>query len=96
MMRFEPADLCCQKRSTVTCVTSYERSYNAQVCKRVKTGLFLVLFRPFLNILTNNVQNLMINGRSRDGVFRIRTRDLRIVGTDESTGLWLFPNTAQL
>ena len=44
-------------------------------------------FYPFKYI----VQNLTINGKSLYGVQGIRTRDLRMVGTDESTDLWRPP-----
>ena len=48
-----------------------------------------VYFRPFLNTMTNTVENLTIN-RVID-VLGTRTRGSRMVGTDESTELWRHP-----
>ena len=44
-----------------------------------------VYFRPFLNTMTNTVQNLTI--KSVDGVLGTQTRGGRMVGTDVSTEL---------
>ena len=38
---------------------------------------FCFYFRPFLNAMTNMVQNLTLNGWGADGVIRTRTRDHR-------------------
>ena len=45
-----------------------------------------VYFRPFLNTMTNTVQNFTI--KSVDDVLGIRTQGGRMVAEDESTDLW--------
>ena len=45
---------------------------------KAKLGLFFVYFRPFLNTMTNIVQNLTVNGRCIDGVLGFRTRDRKV------------------
>ena len=56
-----------------------------------QTRPLFVYFRPFLNTMTNTTQNLTI--KSVDGVLWTQTRGGRMVGTDESTELWLHPFT---
>ena len=48
-----------------------------------------VYFPPFLNTITNIVQNKLC--KSIDGVLRIRTRDRKIERADESTELGRTP-----
>ena len=50
-----------------------------------------VYFHPYLKTMTTMVQNLTINRKSMDGELGLRTRNLRMVGTNESTELWLLP-----
>ena len=54
-----------------------------------QTQPFLFIFCPFLNTVTNVVQNLTI--KSVDAVLGIRTWDSKIVGADDSTELWWHP-----
>ena len=44
-----------------------------------------VNFRPFLNSMTNLVQNLTKNGRNVATKLGIRTRDYRMESADEAT-----------
>ena len=57
----------------------------SNVCQ---TRPLFVYFRPFLNTMTNIVQNLTIIGKSVDGVLWIKTAGCRMAGTDESTEFW--------
>ena len=50
-----------------------------------QTRPLFIYFRPFLNTMTNVVQNLTI--KSVDGVLGILTRDCTVVGSDKSTEL---------
>ena len=50
-----------------------------------------IYFRSFLNTMTNIAKELTINGIRVDGVLGIRTRDRKMVGADESTGLCRSP-----
>ena len=52
-----------------------------------------VYFNPFLNAMTNIVQNLIINGKSKDGVLGIRTLDCKMVGADEPAELCRIDDT---
>ena len=55
--------------------------------KMGQTRPLLVCFRPFLNKMTNKVQNLTFNGWSIVDVLGIRTHDRRMVGAGDSTEL---------
>ena len=46
-----------------------------------------VYFRPFLNAMTDMLQNMTINGKSIDGVLGIQTWDCRMVCACKSTEL---------
>ena len=52
-----------------------------------KPVLFFVYSSPFLNTMWNIAQNLTVNEVSVDGELGIRTRDRRMVGTDEFSEL---------
>lgn len=51
-------------------------------------GLSFVYFFPFLNTLTNIVQNLTLYGRTIDGVLGMQTWDSRMVCKYESIEQW--------
>ena len=54
-----------------------------------QTRSLFVHFCPFLNTMTNIVQNYTI--KCVDGVLGIQTLDRSTVGADESTELWRHP-----
>ena len=55
----------------------------------IKVRHSAIVWRPFLNTMTNTAQNSTINGQSCNGMHGIQTRDLGIVGPYEYTKLWL-------
>ena len=66
--------------------TSDRQTDTQQFLKCAKHSLFFVYFPPFLNTMTNIVQNLTLTGRSIDGVLGIRTQDRKLVGATNPLG----------
>ena len=64
---------------------------------RVNSGLFLLIFRPFLipNTITLSISSIRIKV-SIDGLFGIRTQGRRTVVADETLELWRPPPTLHL
>ena len=86
---------CWQKRKTQNVIWTeiLVTDRYTTVIKMCQNSLFFVYFPPFLNTMTNIVQNLTLTGRSINGVLGIRTQDRKLVGATNPLGYGGPPKT---